>query len=203
MNRGKHICNQLKAVRRRIAEENDIPLEIKECTHDGPCRGSCPRCEAEVRYLEQELQRRSSMGKAVAVAGVALGMAIGGSASAQTPVAPTHPVEVADTVDNEELILGMLDPEPEFPGGIEALYKFLAENIKYPTEAKEKRIQGKVYVTFVVDTDGSIRDARVLRDIGGGCGEEALRVVNLMPKWIPATRHPVQYSLPINFTLEE
>ena len=58
MNRGKNICKHLKEIRKRIAEENDIPLEIKECTYKGECRGTCPRCEAEVRYLENALANR-------------------------------------------------------------------------------------------------------------------------------------------------
>ena len=72
---GKNICRQLKAIRRRVADENQIPLEQHECTYEGDCDGTCPRCEAEVRYLEQELHRRMTLGKAAAVAGVAMTMA--------------------------------------------------------------------------------------------------------------------------------
>lgn len=72
---GKNICKELKAIRKRVAEENDIPLEQRECTYDGPCDGTCPRCEAEVKYLEQELRRRMTLGKVAAVAGVAMGLA--------------------------------------------------------------------------------------------------------------------------------
>ena len=72
---GKNICKELKAIRRRVADENQIPLEQHECQYDGPCDGTCPRCEAEVRYLEQELQRRMALGKAAAVAGVAMSLA--------------------------------------------------------------------------------------------------------------------------------
>ena len=75
MTRGKNICNELKAVRHRIAEENDIPLEIRECTYKGECLGTCPRCEAEVQYLERELEKRIRLGKVATVAGVALGLA--------------------------------------------------------------------------------------------------------------------------------
>ena len=75
MNKGKNICNELKAVRRRIAEENNIPLEIKECTFKGECSGTCPRCEAEVQYLERELEKRLRLGKVATVAGLALGLA--------------------------------------------------------------------------------------------------------------------------------
>ena len=72
---GKSICKELKAIRKRVAEENDIPLEQHECRYDGPCDGTCPRCEAEVRYLEAELRRRMTLGKAAAVAGVAMSLA--------------------------------------------------------------------------------------------------------------------------------
>ena len=72
---GKSICKELKAIRKRVADENQIPLEQHECTYDGPCDGTCPRCEAEVKYLEQELHRRMTFGKAAAVAGVAMSLA--------------------------------------------------------------------------------------------------------------------------------
>lgn len=73
---GKNICRQLKAIRRRVADENNIPLKQHDCTYEGDCNGTCPRCEAEMRYLEQELHRRMTLGKAAAVAGVAMTMAL-------------------------------------------------------------------------------------------------------------------------------
>ena len=86
MTQGKNICKQLKEVRKRIAEENGIPLEIKECTYKGECRGTCPRCEAEVRYLENALANRMSLGKVATVAGLALGLAVPGTIAAQDTV---------------------------------------------------------------------------------------------------------------------
>ena len=94
MTHGKNICNQLKEVRKRIAEENDIPLEIEECTYKGECRGTCPRCEAEVRYLENALADRLRLGKVATVAGLALGLAA--TAQAQAPVT-TIPATPQDT----------------------------------------------------------------------------------------------------------
>ena len=95
---------------------------------------------------------------------------------------------------------------PEFPGGVEALYKYIAENIRYPQEAKDIHIEGRVVVRFVVMEDGSIADVEVLRGIGGGCDEEAVRVVKTMPKWKAAVDggKPVKahYVLPINFVLQ-
>ena len=90
--RGKNICKELKAVRKRIAEENGIELEIPECTYHGPCKGTCPRCESEVRYLENALAQKIKMGKVATVAGLALTLGVSGSAAAQStdtvPVVP-------------------------------------------------------------------------------------------------------------------
>lgn len=94
---------------------------------------------------------------------------------------------------------------PEFPGGLPALYEFLRNNVKYPAFAKEVGIQGTVYVSFVVEKDGSISDVQLLRKIGGGCDEEAVRVVKNMPHWKPGRQmgRPVRvlYNLPIKFAL--
>lgn len=95
---------------------------------------------------------------------------------------------------------------PSFPGGERELLKYLAENIKYPALARENNIQGKVALTFVVNKDGSISDVSVLKDVGGGCGKEAVRVVGSMPRWIPgeANGNPVKvrFTLPVQFKLE-
>ncbi len=74
-NKGKDICNQLKEIRKQIASENDIPLEEHECHYDGPCKGTCPRCDAELQYLEKELGRRGKLSKAAIMAGVTLSLA--------------------------------------------------------------------------------------------------------------------------------
>lgn len=91
MNRGKNICKELKAVRKQIAEENGIPLEIPECTYKGPCKGTCPRCESEVRYLENALAERLRIGKVASVAGIALTLASPAVATAQSADSVTVP----------------------------------------------------------------------------------------------------------------
>ena len=87
-----------------------------------------------------------------------------------------------------------------------ALLQYLADHINYPTIAKENRITGRVVLQFVVDKDGSIRDCVLLRDIGGGCGREAIRVVDAMPRWSPGIQRgrpvPVMYTLPVKFALK-
>ena len=117
------------------------------------------------------------------------------------------PVVVEEEEEEEEAqIFTVVEKDPEFPGGMDALYKYLAQNIKYPTIARENGITGRVYVTFVVERDGSIANPRVLRDIGGGCGAEAIRVVKSMPKWNPGKQSGkavrVQFNLPVNFNLQ-
>ena len=74
MKRGKQTCKILKEIRRQIAAENDIKLVVEECTYQGDCLGTCPKCEAEVRYLERELEKRQRMGKAAVVAGLSVGL---------------------------------------------------------------------------------------------------------------------------------
>lgn len=112
--------------------------------------------------------------------------------------------EVAEEV-TEEQIFTIVEQMPQFPGGESELMKYLGKNTKYPPIAKDAGIQGTVYVTFVVGKDGKVGDARVLRSIGGGCDEEAIRVVENMPDWAPGKQRgksvPVQYNLPIRFTL--
>ena len=115
------------------------------------------------------------------------------------------PAEDEEEVD-EQQIFTVVESMPEFPGGMGALMKYLAENIKYPSLAKESGIQGRVFINFVVEPDGSISNVKVLRGIGGGCDEEAVRVVKNMPKWKPGMQRGkpvrVSYNLPVKFTLQ-
>ncbi len=73
---GKEKCRILKEIRRKIADENDIPFVTEECTHKGNCKGTCPRCESELRYLEKQLARRAAIGKTVTLAALCTGMAL-------------------------------------------------------------------------------------------------------------------------------
>lgn len=94
---------------------------------------------------------------------------------------------------------------PEYPGGVDALMNYLSKNIKYPKAARKNNIQGKVFLKFVVSADGSINNVTIIRGIGGGCEEEAVRVVENMPRWFPGYANgeavDVWYTLPIVFTL--
>ncbi|MCH8317898.1 MAG: TonB family protein, partial [Bacteroidetes bacterium] len=106
-----------------------------------------------------------------------------------------------------ESVFLIVEEMPEFEGGQKELYKYLQQNINYPEVAKMSCLQGKVYVSFVVGADGQIIDATILKGIGSGCDEEALRVIREMPNWIPGTQRGrnvnVRYVIPINFSLTE
>ena len=95
---------------------------------------------------------------------------------------------------------------PEFPGGVKALRQYLAATVKYPKIAQEKGIQGKVYVTFVVNKDGSVLNTKIARGVDPLLDAEALRVVSSLPKWNPGKQKgqavAVQYTVPINFALQ-
>lgn len=117
-----------------------------------------------------------------------------------TPPAVMEEEEVA-----EAEIFTVVEESPSYPGGDEARIRFLQQNIQYPQMARESGIQGTVYVTFVVEKNGAVTDVRVLRGIGGGCDEEAVRVIKAMPKWNPGKQRGkpvrVQFNMPIKFTL--
>lgn len=119
----------------------------------------------------------------------------------------------------QERIFKVVEEMPRFPGceqkaigkselkecSQKEMIQFVRENIKYPKIAKENGIEGRVIVQFVIGRSGKIKDAKILRDIGAGCGKEAIRVVNAMPKWIPGKQRgrpvAVQYTLPVGFKL--
>jgi protein TonB len=115
------------------------------------------------------------------------------------------PVIEAEAEEEEQTIFQVVEDNPDFPGGEEARIRFLRDNIRYPAIARESGIQGTVFITFVVERDGSITDVKIVRGIGGGCDEEAVRVVERMPKWTPGKQRGravrVQFNMPIRFVL--
>ena len=120
---GKQKCKILKEIRQRIADENDIPYVTRECTHKGECKGTCPKCEAELRYLEEQLQKRQSLGKRVAVAALCTGLAFSSAGC-------TSPAEVL-----EELLYPV-------KSGVEDLAGLIADD-----PGREYQLAGEVEVT--------------------------------------------------------
>jgi TonB family protein len=108
-------------------------------------------------------------------------------------------------IDPKRIFYDGLEQLPQYPGGDDERIYFINSNLKYPLIAKEKGIQGTVYVSFVIEEDGSINDVKVVKGIGGGCDEECVKVVISMPKWIPAKLNGkpvrVQFTMPIKFVL--
>ena len=121
---------------------------------------------------------------------------------AEEPVA-AKPAEVVD----EDKVFTTVEQTAEFPGGVRELMKYLNGNIKYPAAAQRANVSGKVYLQFVVNTDGSIVDIQTLKGIGFGCDEEAMRVVKDMPKWTPGRQNGravrQRYTLPVAYTLAD
>ncbi len=123
---------------------------------------------------------------------------------------PPPPPEITKPValekPKEEEIFTAVEQNPEFPGGQSEMYKFINSNIKYPSAAQRANISGRVFVKFVVERDGSIGAVEVLKGIGFGCDEEAIRVIKSMPKWNPGKQNGkavrVYYNMPVFYQLE-
>lgn len=112
---------------------------------------------------------------------------------------------VAPPTDNTVYDGSVIEKYPEFEGGMAAWAKFIQRNLRYPEEAMEKETQGKVFVSFVVEKDGSISNVSVIKGIGNGCDEEAVRVIKKSPRWKPGQQHNttvrVRYTMPLAFML--
>ena len=109
--------------------------------------------------------------------------------------------------EEEEVIFVVVEKMPEFPGGQQAMMKFISENIQYPASAKNKGIQGRVICQFVIEKDGSVTDIQVVRSSGDSLlDKEAIRVIDSMPKWKPGMQRGkpvrVKYTIPMNFRLQ-
>ena len=103
-------------------------------------------------------------------------------------------------------VFDVVEKMPEYPGGQAALFEYLNGNVKYPADAKKQKIEGRVLVTFVVNTDGSITDIEVVKKAFPSLDAEAVRVISGMPKWIPGEQKGkkvrVKYTVPLNFRLK-
>ena len=126
------------------------------------------------------------------------------AAWAMLPVLAQETGERKDSVKQDSIYCGIPYTYPSFPGGQEAMLQFLKENLLWPDV--EADVQGRVIVTFVVETDGSLTDLKVVRGLDPAFDKEALRIVKSMPKWIPGTQNGqpirVRYSVPVTFKLE-
>lgn len=115
-------------------------------------------------------------------------------------------VRAQDTTKTQPNIFAAIEQEPAFPGGLPAFYKYITTSLKYPQVARILGLTGKVFISFIVERDGSVSDVRPVKCMGAGCESEAVRVVSMSPKWIPGVQKGravrVQYTMPISFNLQ-
>ena len=152
---GKQKCKILKEIRQKIADENDIPYVTRECTHQGNCSGTCPRCESELRYLENQLQIRSSLGKKIKVAALCAGMALtaAGCSTISTVIGNNKPGED---------ISGMVAYETPVPTQQETEEVFVTEG-EVPWTPREEETQTVVLPTQAVPVE--IEDIELMGDV--------------------------------------
>ena len=212
--RGRNICDTLKAIRKEIADANGIEYSPEECHFKGECRGTCPKCEQEVKNLEYELRLRQMAGTAIKVAGVAAGivaMTACSDGKIQRTVSDNakqwRTAVIKPTADpDSSKIFGAAEEMPSFPGGEKALMQYIKDNTYYPEEMCEGAAQGRVMVGFVINEDGSISDVKVLRSLTPECDEVAVKIVKGMPKWNPGKQNgkavKTKYTVPVSFRTE-
>ncbi|MCX2485132.1 energy transducer TonB [Pedobacter sp. MR2016-24] len=115
------------------------------------------------------------------------------------------PKQAAVVEDTKVYDFVSIETQPGFPGGMDKFYAYLQKTVRYPPMAQENNIQGKVFMSFVVEKDGRLTDIKVERKLGGGTDEEAIRVLKASPKWTPGIQNGkpvrVKYNIPISFTL--
>lgn len=203
MGKGKDLCDTLKTIRKAVADANGIEYVPGKCTNDDECCGTCPACEAEVRYIERELKFRRLAGKAVTVAGIAIGAA--SFAACSTDKLTDDGLNNSSVqVPNQNKLFGeMPETQPSFPGGEAALMKYFEENMQWPDNDSD--ISGRVIVQFKIAKDGTVKDPKVVRGLAPEFDAEALRLVRGMPKWIPGKISgkvvETVYTVPVKFRL--
>lgn len=212
--RGRNICDTLKAIRKEIADANGIEYSPEECHFKGECRGTCPKCEQEVKDLEYELRLRQMAGTAIKVAGVAAGI-VAMTACSNSKIQRTvsdnakqwRTAVIKPTADpDSSKIFGAAEEMPSYPGGEKALMQYIKDNTYYPEEMCEGAAQGRVMVGFVINEDGSISDVKVLKSLTPECDEVAVKIVKGMPKWNPGKQNgkavKTKYTVPVSFRTE-
>ena len=212
MYKGKSTCETLKSIRKQIADANEIPYEPVVCTHKGDCMGTCPACESEMRYIENQLNIRKMAGKAVKIVGLATVMTLAACNSISTTDSYNPKLEVGDEMEGEIVDRRRIEvenlPEKPFVPVEDTVYAegedlfdeivhaecpydivdFLINNLNYPIARlkSDTRVEIPVVVIFNVEDDGSISNVRVKDPVHPDFDKEAIRVVQKMEKWTPA-----------------
>ena len=229
MYKGKSTCETLKSIRKQIADANEIPYEPVVCTHKGDCMGTCPACESEMRYIENQLNIRKMAGKAVKIVGLAtmMTMASCNSISTTDRFNPNMEVDAGDEMEGEIVDRRRIEvenlPEKPFVPVEDTVYAegedlfdeivhaecpydivdFLINNLNYPiTKLKsDTLVEIPVVVIFNVEDDGSISNVRVKEPVHPDFDKEAIRVVQKMEKWTPAMSNGRQVRSKFHVTI--
>ena len=176
-----------------VFEEEMIPITEQEPPKQAPPPPEAPKMEEIIEIVEDDADVEESTIEAT------------DDIKAAVEVKYTA-VEVEEEEVEEQQIFQVVEEMPEFPGGMGECMKWLGKNIKYPTISQENGVQGRVIVQFVINRDGSIVDAKVVRGVDPYLDKEALRVVNAMPKWNPGKQRGkavrCQFTLPVQFRLQ-
>ena len=173
-------------------EEEIIPITEQEQPQQAPPPPEAPKAEEVIEIMDNDSKVEEST--------------IQASDDTQAAVEVKYtPVEVEEEEVDEQQIFTIVEEQPEFPGGMAECYKWINKNLNYPTISAENGVQGRVTVNFVVNTDGSIVDVKVLRGVDPYLDKEAVRVVSKMPKWKPGKQRGkavrCSFNLPVRFKL--
>ncbi len=227
MYKGKSTCETLKSIRKQIADANEIPYEPVVCTHKGDCMGTCPACESEMRYIENQLNIRKMAGKAVKIVGLATVMTMAACNSISTTDSYNPKLEVGDEMEGEILDRRRIEvenlPEKPFVPVEDTVYAegedlfdeivhaecpydivdFLINNLNHPITKLNLETPNEipVVVIFNVDEDGSISNVRVKDPVHPDLDKEAIRVVQKMEKWTPAMSNGRQVRSKFHVTI--
>ncbi len=227
MYKGKSTCETLKSIRKQIADANEIPYEPVVCTHKGDCLGTCPACESEMRYIENQLNIRKMAGKAVKIVGLATMMTMAACNSISTTDSYNPKLEVGDEMEGEIVDRRRIEvenlPEKPFVPVEDTVYAegedlfdeivhaecpydivdFLINNLNHPITKLNPETPNEipVVVIFNVDEDGSISNVRVKDPVHPDFDKEAIRVVQKMEKWTPAMSNGRQVRSKFHVTI--
>ncbi len=189
------VVDETEQVQDVIAEE-EIEITRQENTPPPPPPPAAPAVAEVLTVVDDDVE--------LADVEIASSEDDASAAQQETYVAPV--VEEEEEEESAQQIFTVVEKQPEFPGGMSELMKFLAKSIKYPVIAQENGIQGRVVCSFVVNRDGSIVDIQVMRGVDPSLDKEAVRVIGTMPKWKPGEQRGkpvrVRFILPVQFRLQ-
>lgn len=199
----KDQVKEIKPVRKLIYTELSAPPPIDK-PKPPPPQVQLPKLQKVIKFVPPKVVKETIVEEVPTIEEIKSNQVADVNIEGPTEVVFDEPVQEV-VLEDENEIFTVVEQRPEFEGGYEALMKFIRDNMQYPPMARRMQIEGTVHVSFVVNKDGSISDVAILRGISSECDKEALRVVNLMPKWKPGRQNGrnvnVRFVMPLKFRL--